>query len=267
MLTQWLYYNDKLTFARTMPICHNLVMNTFGERLKERRLEAKIGSNELCARLGMSTGVVSKWENGDREPNLETIRNLAAALNTTVAYLMGETDEPAQANNSRQCDRQPLKEPLPNARLGSFCRIPVLSVAQAASCGAGNGLYGVDEGYSDFVMLDMRSFACWDNTRKPFGIHTDGDSMVGAGLVEGSVAIINPAEEVMSGDAALVVWNDRGFIKWVIWKPGGDVELRSANPNYGPILVEKEYAENPDWFKVIGKVVSTVNIGKPKSAF
>lgn len=46
-----------------------------------------------------------------------------------------------------------------------------------------------------------------------------------------------------------------------------DAELRSANPNYGPIIVEKEYAESKDWFKVIGKVVRTVNIGKPKSAF
>lgn len=238
-----------------------------GETLKHLRKNQGYTQAELAEKIGVSRNTVYDWERDAYFPEGKNLINLAAALNTTVAYLMGETDEPAQANNSRQCDRQPLKEPLPNARLGSFCRIPVLSVAQAASCGAGNGLYGVDEGYSDFVMLDMRSFACWDNTRKPFGIHTDGDSMVGAGLVEGSVAIINPAEEVMSGDAALVVWNDRGFIKWVIWKPGGDVELRSANPNYGPILVEKEYAENPDWFKVIGKVVSTVNIGKPKSAF
>ncbi|MDO5116552.1 MAG: S24 family peptidase [Synergistaceae bacterium] len=157
--------------------------------------------------------------------------------------------------------------PASNVRFSSFYRIPVLSIAQAASCGAGNGLYGVEEEFTDFLFLDSNIFTRWDDMRKPFGIHIDGDSMEGAGLTEGSIAVINPAEETISGDAALVVWNDNWFIKWVVYMPNGDVELRSANPAYSPIKVEREYAENPDWFKIVGKVVDIVYKRRPKRAF
>lgn len=240
---------------------------TIGERIKSLRRNIGLNQGKLAQNIGVSLDTVSRWENEKRIPRTEDVTNLAAALNTSVSYLMGETDDPSPANSSRQTDQQPLKEATPNVRFGNICRVPVLSVAQAASCGAGNGLYGVDEGFTDFLFLDPKIFTRLDDLHKPFGIHTEGDSMIGAGLIEGSVAIINPAEEVFSGNIALVVWNDNWFIKWAIWKPNGDVELRSANPNYGSIIVEKEYADNPEWFRVIGKVVSIVNIGTPKSAF
>lgn len=91
--------------------------------------------------------------------------------------------------------------------------------------------------------------------------------MEGAGLEEGSVAVINPAEDVISGDMALVVWNDNWFVKWVVWNPDGSVELRSANPNYATITVDKEYAADTNWFRIVGKIVSIIKRSKPRRAF
>lgn len=136
-----------------------------------------------------------------------------------------------------------------------------------ASCGVGNGLSGVDLQAADTIFIEQSDLHRYDDLRKPFAIRTEGDSMEGAGLEEGSVAVINPAEDVLSGDMALVVWNDNWFVKWVVWNPDGSVELRSANPNYGTIKVDKEYAADNSWFRVVGKVVSIIKRTKPRRAF
>lgn len=103
--------------------------------------------------------------------------------------------------------------------------------------------------------------------QKPFAIKTEGDSMEGAGVLEGSIAIINPAEEVRSGEIALVCVDDSWLIKWVVYKPNGDIELCPANPNYQTIIVDKEYATDPSWFRIIGKVVKTITENKLRNAF
>ena len=146
----------------------------------------------------------------------------------------------------------------------NFIEIPLLSMEAVASCGVGNGLSGVEPQTTETIFIEQSDLQRYDDLRKPFAIHTEGDSMEGAGLEEGSVAVINPAEDVISGDMALVVcW----FVKWVVWNPDGSVELRSANPNYATITVDKEYASDANWFRVVGKVVSIIKRSKPRRAF
>ena len=48
-------------------------MNKFSERLKELRLEKKIGQIALAKQLGVSKDIISLWENGLREPTLSNL--------------------------------------------------------------------------------------------------------------------------------------------------------------------------------------------------
>ena len=47
---------------------------------------------ELAARLGVSKGVISLWENGKREPTLGNIVALAKYFGVSSDYLIGLND-------------------------------------------------------------------------------------------------------------------------------------------------------------------------------
>lgn len=220
-----------------------------GERIRTYREALKMSQEELGKRVGLSKNSIYLYEKGERTPQSDNLLKIAAALQITPDVLFGTP--PGNVSQSHV----------------KMLEIPLLSMEAVASCGAGNGLSGVDLQAADTIFIEQSDLHRYDDLRKPFAIHTEGDSMEGAGLEEGSVAVINPAEDVISGDMALVVWNDNWFVKWVVWNPDGSVELRSANPNYGTIKVDKEYAADNSWFRVVGKVVSIIKRSKPRRAF
>lgn len=65
----------------------------FAERLQKARKSKNVSQKELADALGMSKSAFSRYENGDREPRLETLANISIALETPVEYLLGLTDE------------------------------------------------------------------------------------------------------------------------------------------------------------------------------
>ena len=61
----------------------------FGERLKELRTEHKLGQVELAAKIQVSKGIISLWENGKREPTLSYLIALADFFNVSLDELTG----------------------------------------------------------------------------------------------------------------------------------------------------------------------------------
>lgn len=72
-----------------------IFMNKFSNRLKERRLEKKLTQQALADKVGVNRVTYTNWENGNREPDLDKVVELATELNTTIDYLLGTTDENA----------------------------------------------------------------------------------------------------------------------------------------------------------------------------
>lgn len=64
----------------------------FGEKLKELRYEKQIGQVELSMEIGVSKGIISLWENGQREPKLSNLVALAKYFKVTIDYLVGLED-------------------------------------------------------------------------------------------------------------------------------------------------------------------------------
>ncbi len=62
-------------------------------RIREARRQAGIKQIDLCARLGISQGALSGWENGKYEPGSAGWLSLSEALGVSVDYLMGVTEE------------------------------------------------------------------------------------------------------------------------------------------------------------------------------
>ena len=67
--------------------------NKFSERLKELRQEKNIGQEELANALDVSKGIISLWENGLREPKMNSLIALAQYFEVSVDYLVGLKDD------------------------------------------------------------------------------------------------------------------------------------------------------------------------------
>lgn len=64
-------------------------MERFCERLKNLRIERKIGQIELAKAIDVSKGIISLWENGLREPKLSNLVSLAKFFSVSIDFLAG----------------------------------------------------------------------------------------------------------------------------------------------------------------------------------
>lgn len=65
---------------------------SFPEKLKEVREEKGYTQQELAEVIHVSSGTISHYENGSREPGAETISQLATFLDVSTDYLLDTTD-------------------------------------------------------------------------------------------------------------------------------------------------------------------------------
>lgn len=75
-------------------------MHDLGKRLRERRMALKMTQDELAEKLYVTRQTISNYERGLSEPDLETLRRLAEALETNTASLLGT--EPYLTKASRK---------------------------------------------------------------------------------------------------------------------------------------------------------------------
>lgn len=68
-------------------------MNLDINRLKECREKIGISKHETARRIGISQPAYLRYESGDRKPSLQTTKEIAKVLNTSVDYLVGESDD------------------------------------------------------------------------------------------------------------------------------------------------------------------------------
>jgi transcriptional regulator with XRE-family HTH domain len=68
---------------------------SFAKRLVAARNAAGLNQKALIEKLdGAAQSTVSKWETGESEPSVESIRKLAKAIGCTADYLVGATSWP-----------------------------------------------------------------------------------------------------------------------------------------------------------------------------
>ena len=65
---------------------------TKGELIKAARKNARMTQAELAKRMGISFQSIAQWENGLRDPKIETIKRIANALGVDVYELLGDAD-------------------------------------------------------------------------------------------------------------------------------------------------------------------------------
>lgn len=118
-------------------------------------------------------------------------------------------------------------------------KIPILGRVMA---GAPHPAYEDIEGYIDF-----KEFSVSDDI---FALRVKGDSMSGAGILEGDLALVKKQLIADEGDIVVALIDDEATIKY-FYREKDRVRLEPANKNYKSIYADRD-------FSIIGKVISTI---------
>lgn len=204
-------------------------MRTVGERVRDRREELGMSQEDLATRLGYkSRSSINKIEMGINNLTQPKIVAIAAALNTTPAYIMGwEEEEKELAQKSIKGIRIPV---VGNVRAG----IPIDAIEEIL----------------DHEEITPEMAASGDY----FGLQVKGDSMVPI-IMEGDVVIVRQQEDAECGETVIALINgDEATVKKLIKYEDGGIALVAANPLYQPLrFTNQEIIEKP--VRIIGKVV------------
>ncbi len=63
--------------------------NKFGQNLKQLRIEKGLSQREFGSIFNVVNQTISFWENGSREPDLDTLVLIAKFFDVSVDYLLG----------------------------------------------------------------------------------------------------------------------------------------------------------------------------------
>ncbi|MDF2713183.1 MAG: Xre family transcriptional regulator [Paenibacillus sp.] len=69
-------------------------MNRCGDRIAHLREKRGLTQEELSNKLGISRAALSHYETNRREPDYETLRNIANFFDISLDYLLGRTSDP-----------------------------------------------------------------------------------------------------------------------------------------------------------------------------
>ena len=85
----------------------------FGNLVSELRKQKENFQTNLFCQLGILKNVLGKYERDEVKPTIDVVKKLADVLETTVGYLLGETE-----------DRELLKDPSMMKRLNDIAKFP-----------------------------------------------------------------------------------------------------------------------------------------------
>ncbi len=86
-------------------------MATFGNKLKECRSEKGFSQTELAKQIDTYHSIIGKYERDEVNPSIDVVKKLAKVLETTVGFLLGESE-----------DRELLKDPTMLRRLNDIAK-------------------------------------------------------------------------------------------------------------------------------------------------
>ena len=80
-------------------------MISFGKKIAALRKELKLSQTELANKLNTSVSVISRYERDEMAPSIDTAKKLATFLNTSVGYLLGESENDNLLKDPKMMER------------------------------------------------------------------------------------------------------------------------------------------------------------------
>jgi repressor LexA len=253
------------------------------ERIKAIRNKSGLSMAKFGAVIGVSSGNVSDWESGKVLPNILAIAAISQNFGISIDWIitgkefdfqdalppdikklieafkhLGEDNQHAlkaytafllscepsdvleQAlNKLRTPETPPEPETIKEEQNKYF--VPILGHAAA-------GLPILVEEFIDGVVPVPKDLF----KEKAYFIRIKGDSMIQAGINDGSLVLIRPQPTVENNEIALVTYNTEVTVKRFV-RENNCIRLRSANPEYKDIIIK-----NLEAVRILGKVIKII---------
>jgi len=194
-----------------------------GARIKKARAERCLSQYDLGAMLGLTATAINYYEKGKRKIGIEDLHRLAKVLAKPVAYFLSDHD--LSASNGL---KQP---PIEKAEIiDDLKEIPVLGTIRA-----GEASFSRQSLIGFLPLPRMKAGAI------AFALRVKGDSMIGEGIHEGDLVLINRQSHVdFNGQIVCALINGEESSLKILLKEKDKIILRSANPTYPDIVLENE---------------------------
>ena len=188
------------------------------ELIRDYKEKTGFSDSEIARRCGVSRSTVMRWANGD-------IQRVSSETMQRLSTLLGYNIEPE------------LKG------LNISMKLPVLGYVKA--------------GYDllcEENWLGEEEVSLADRKKGDYYLRVSGDSMVGCGIMDGSLVLVQKTSSLNNGDIAVILIGEEVTVKKVLFK-NGLLILEAANPNTpGRIFTQQEVIDLP--VQIIGKVLS-----------
>jgi SOS-response transcriptional repressors (RecA-mediated autopeptidases) len=203
----------------------------FAQRIRSLRLSKKISQDDLAKLVGKTQQAIYFWEKGNNEPGYETLCKLADFFSVTTDYLLGRSDILLD------------QTPIPGT---THTTLPILGTIHAYLP------ILTEENYEGYLEV-------------PACIHADyvlrmaGDSMIGAGILDGDYAICVESENPLTAGIIVVLKDDCPISEATLryyFKDNGNPKLKAANPNYSDL--------NYEGYRCAGHMVALIRKDAPR---
>lgn len=257
-----------------------------GERLVQMRRRVGLSQIELARKLGVVVSTIWRWENNRGNLPARSLPRIAEVLNTSVAYLLGETNDTSPSDETEaplvppkpsvpsvSLPLFPLKEMgsereilRPELRIKEAIPVPVVSPVVKVCCGEGNSypeeVRWQEKGTILIPLEDLYGYA-WQAGDGGFKILTvEGDSM--EPQINDKDRILFVDMEVKNGDIAVILYQGRLILRGVLFEKEV-IRLKAVNPNYEDIVVPRDEAD--ETLRFFGRMLGIVPRFKKKTTF
>lgn len=165
--------------------------------------KAGVAPSRMCKDVGISRSTMTELKSG-RYAGLQqkTLAKIADYFSVTVDYLIGSDDLPS------------------NVKSVKLKKLPMLG-----HIACGEPVY-TDQEYNAYVSVD-------DDIDADFCLTCEGDSMIGAGIIDGDVILLKAMPLVPNGKIAAVQVGDEATLKkWEYYPEKNMLILTPYNPKY-----------------------------------
>lgn len=120
----------------------------------------------------------------------------------------------------------------------------VAAVPLLGTVAAGSPILALEnlEGYVDYLPR-------FGDSRDLFALHVRGNSMIGAGINDGDIVIVEKTPAVQNGEIAVALIDDEATVK-TFYRENGHIRLQPENPELAPIIVDEVV--------ILGRVIASM---------
>jgi len=170
------------------------------ERIKNSRIAAKMTQEELARAVGKTRNAVAQWESGASRPRLNTLEDIAGALNVSLEWLLtGNSPNVAGTEttrtNSKMSDVKFTNGTLTPRHYMSR-EVPVMGTA---ACNSDYGSFKLDTSIIDYVHRPPALLM----TKDLYALYVEGDTMEPR-FKAGDLVFVHPHKPVRIGDSVVV---------------------------------------------------------------